>query len=616
MPRRTVRARGAAPAKRPSGARARRAVRARQASGFVTAVYMALQERYFCAFHQRVADVPLDVRMHYGHPDVLDKVHFLARGGIARPSKQINLNEDIFAAYNTMLRGGSVVFREYLSVGKGRMTNLSEIFCFEVKLAQGAAEQCLSRDVFRLTRALRLTRLLSVYYSGVGFYIHQVLVMRTALLIGYLLALLTLLDLDRAVMPAEGNIGFIAALPLLVTLATIVPAGAMVLAQRGVRSSLSYAYMVLSTLAPVYYIFITQARAHFFAHTVRYGGAKYAIGARAVSTTHVPLHELFAAYARSHFYPACDLAIVLAVGRAHTADKAAFVSTTWMLCAISACWLCAPSLYNLQAVELPVLADDARALVRWFRTPARARGARAARADASWEAWWEQAHTSPTQAGWEAPAFASLAGLYYAYIALELHGAPGASMSLLALVGVLCALPALPVLAALCPSHARTHRRCAPLALFALACALLAAAALVTSPLASVGSVCGALGVLYFALGALGCALEVLLVETSVLALPPLRLMHRARDVLLSGTLLAALALLGALRLPAMLHTRMLFQAHYARPSLSCKLSYAFALVAVGGFFAYRRLVYLDIAMPAAAADSAGASHAALGADA
>ena len=76
-----------------------------QSSGFVTAIYMAVQEltltltptpalaitpkptptptptpvqeRYFGTFFQRVLASPLDVRMHYGHPDLLDKAHLL-----------------------------------------------------------------------------------------------------------------------------------------------------------------------------------------------------------------------------------------------------------------------------------------------------------------------------------------------------------------------------------------------------------------------------------------------------------------------------------------------------------------------------------------------------------
>ena len=48
-----------------------------QSAGFATSIYAAQQERYFGTFFQRVLVSPLDVRMHYGHPDLADKLHFL-----------------------------------------------------------------------------------------------------------------------------------------------------------------------------------------------------------------------------------------------------------------------------------------------------------------------------------------------------------------------------------------------------------------------------------------------------------------------------------------------------------------------------------------------------------
>lgn len=46
---------------------------------------------------QRVLDVPLRIRQHYGHPDLFDKLFFMTRGGISKASKGVNLSEDIFA---------------------------------------------------------------------------------------------------------------------------------------------------------------------------------------------------------------------------------------------------------------------------------------------------------------------------------------------------------------------------------------------------------------------------------------------------------------------------------------------------------------------------------------
>lgn len=37
------------------------------------------------------------VRMHYGHPDVFDRVFHITRGGISKASRVINISEDIFS---------------------------------------------------------------------------------------------------------------------------------------------------------------------------------------------------------------------------------------------------------------------------------------------------------------------------------------------------------------------------------------------------------------------------------------------------------------------------------------------------------------------------------------
>ena len=107
-------------------------------SGFATAIYAAMQERYFGTFYQRVLASPLDVRMHYGHPDLVDKLHFMTRGGVAKASKEINLSEDVFAGYKTTLRGGRSVFKEYHQLGKGRGVNLAEVIAIGAGWLQGA----------------------------------------------------------------------------------------------------------------------------------------------------------------------------------------------------------------------------------------------------------------------------------------------------------------------------------------------------------------------------------------------------------------------------------------------------------------------------------------------
>lgn len=70
-------------------------------------------------------------------------------------------------------------FAQYLSytlgfveqVGKGRDVGLNQIALFEAKVASGNGEQSLSRDVYRLGQLLDFPRMLSFFYTSVGFYV-------------------------------------------------------------------------------------------------------------------------------------------------------------------------------------------------------------------------------------------------------------------------------------------------------------------------------------------------------------------------------------------------------------------------------------------------------------
>lgn len=134
------------------------------------------------------------VRFHYGHPDIFDRLFHITRGGISKASKTINLSEDIFSGtcisyttctfpltcqhlqnllflgFNSTMRGGNVTHHEYIQVGKGRDVGMNQISSFEAKVANGNGEQTLSRDIYRLGRRFDFYRMLSFYFTTVGFY--------------------------------------------------------------------------------------------------------------------------------------------------------------------------------------------------------------------------------------------------------------------------------------------------------------------------------------------------------------------------------------------------------------------------------------------------------------
>nr|CAB3502151.1 unnamed protein product [Digitaria exilis] len=132
--------------------------------------FMSNQEHSFVTIGQRLLANPLKVRFHYGHPDVFDRLFHLTRGGVSKASRSINLSEDIFAGYNSTLRGGNVTHHEYVQVGKGRDVGLNQISKFEAKVANGNGEQTLSRDIYRLGHRFDFFRMLSCYFTTVGFY--------------------------------------------------------------------------------------------------------------------------------------------------------------------------------------------------------------------------------------------------------------------------------------------------------------------------------------------------------------------------------------------------------------------------------------------------------------
>ena len=139
-------------------------------SGGAVAHFAASNEFVFGTMVQRFLTWPLCVRFHYGHPDVWDKTWAFSSGGVSKASRTLHVSEDIFAGFNTVLRGGGVEYLEYIHCGKGRDMGFTAINGFEQKISAGNALQCTSRDLYRLGKYFDIFRLLSFYCSGSGFY--------------------------------------------------------------------------------------------------------------------------------------------------------------------------------------------------------------------------------------------------------------------------------------------------------------------------------------------------------------------------------------------------------------------------------------------------------------
>ncbi|CAH1450944.1 unnamed protein product [Lactuca virosa] len=364
--------------------------------------FMSTQEMSFVTLGQRVLANPLKVRMHYGHPDVFDRFWFLTRGGISKASKVINISEDIFAGFNCTLRGGNVTHHEYIQIGKGRDVGLNQISMFEAKVASGNGEQVLSRDVYRLGHRLDFFRMLSFFYTTVGFYYNtmMMIVMVYTFLWGRLY--LALSGVEGAAMD---NTKYNKAFGAIINQQFVVQIGVFTALPMIVENSLEHGFLsavwdyltMQLQLASVFFTFSMGTRSHYFGRTILHGGAKYRATGRGFVVEHKKFAENYRLYARSHFVKAIELGVILTVYASNTPLSVSnFIYiilniSSWFL-VVS--WIMAPFAFNPSGFDWLKTVYDFKDFVRWIWYS----GGSLAKADISWETWWyeEQDHLRTT----------------------------------------------------------------------------------------------------------------------------------------------------------------------------------------------------------------------------
>ncbi|MCO5574251.1 hypothetical protein L7F22_028033 [Adiantum nelumboides] len=362
--------------------------------------FMSNQESSFVTIGQRVLANPLKVRFHYGHPDLFERLFHITSGGISKASKLVNLSEDIFAGFNTTLRGGNVTHHEYIQVGKGRDVGLNQISLFEAKIANGNGEQTMSRDLYRLGHRMDFFRMLSVYFTTVGFYFSTLIVVITVYVFLYGRIYLALSGLDaslelfaslsnntplKAALASQSfvQIGLVTALPMVMEIGL----------EKGFRTALSEFIVMQLQLASVFFTFSMGTKVHFYGRTLLHGGAKYRSTGRGFVVFHAKFAENYRLYSRSHFTKGLELLILLIVYNVYgtTVHKTVpYLLITFSLWFLVATWLFAPFLFNPSGFEWQKIVDDWDDWNKWISN----RGGIGVSAEKSWESWWEdeQAH--------------------------------------------------------------------------------------------------------------------------------------------------------------------------------------------------------------------------------
>ncbi|XP_047089291.1 callose synthase 3-like [Lolium rigidum] len=357
--------------------------------------FMSNQEHSFVTIGQRLLADPLKVRFHYGHPDVFDRLFHLSRGGVSKASRSINLSEDIFAGYNSTLRGGNVTHHEYMQVGKGRDVGLNQISKFEAKVASGNGEQTLSRDIYRLGHRFDFFRMLSCYFTTVGFYFSTLLTVVTVYVFLYGRLYLALSGLEEGLSTQRKfshnhalqvalasqslvQLGFLMALPMMMEIGL----------EKGFGQALSEFIMMNLQLAAVFFTFSLGTKTHYYGRMLLHGGAQYRSTGRGFVVFHAKFAENYRLYSRSHFVKGIELMILLIIYElfGHSSHSTiAYIFVTFTMWFLVLTWLFGPFLFNPSGFEWAKILDDWSDWNKWISNS----GGIGVPSEKSWESWWE-----------------------------------------------------------------------------------------------------------------------------------------------------------------------------------------------------------------------------------
>lgn len=362
--------------------------------------FAAGSEVAFGTILQRTYSV-LGARMHYGHPDIMNKQYMMQQGGVSKATKTINLSEDIFAGMDFTLRGQgrSIKHCEYFHVAKGRDLGFNTVLGFFSKLSSGAGEQILTRQMFRLGQLLHLPEALTFYYAHVGFYVTQGLVSASMPILVFAWTVVLAADCEGTFQSFENYCSSVPAAEAMAQLlsiwyswviflflvATSMPLFAEIWMERSFKEAVFKLGKQYLTLSFLMFVFQAKIIGYYVVNELRYGGAKYVATGRGLPTYRRPfigetepgttkltkvggLYLDFATYA---YYDGMRLVLnciaVLLLGGVSDAGSSNSLGFTWLAIGITiVSWLYGPFVFNPYQFDLDEVKGDMRAWVGFF----------------------------------------------------------------------------------------------------------------------------------------------------------------------------------------------------------------------------------------------------------
>jgi callose synthase len=304
----------------------------------------------------------------------------------------------LIKGFNSTLRQGNVTHHEYIQLGKGRDVGMNQISNFEAKVANGNGEQTLCRDIYRLGHRFDFYRMLSLYFTTVGFYFNSMVAVLTVYVFLYGRLYLVLSGLEKSILqdpqiknikPFENALATqsIFQLGMLLVLPMMIEVGL----EKGFGRALGEFVIMQLQLASVFFTFHLGTKTHYYGRTILHGGAKYRGTGRGFVVRHAKFAENYRMYSRSHFVKALELLILLVVYLAYGISyrsSSLYLYVTISIWFLVFCWLFAPFVFNPSCFEWHKTVDDWTDWWHWMSN----RGGIGLAPEQSWEAWWISEH--------------------------------------------------------------------------------------------------------------------------------------------------------------------------------------------------------------------------------
>eukprot|EP00798_Chlamydomonas_sp_ICE-L_P008246 gene8246-1515_t len=302
--------------------------------------FAAATEYAFSTIQQRTMEDPGRVRMHYGHPDIFNKLYCMTRGGISKGTRNLHISEDVFCGINLTLRGSRIRYKEYISVGKGRDMGFESILGYQKKISGGSGELATSREAARAGARLDLFRLLHLYHAGVGHFLNSYLTAVAIYWNAYVLLFLAMAGASEiSTTSATGEVSVtntysVQQILQLGTLAIIPYIGQLILEVGLLKAVLTVLGQII-TGSLFFYMFQQITVAAAFSSDMMYGSVQYIATGRGFSITTMPFVRMYASYARTHLYLGFELIFFMTtlyiIDDCQTCNYPALTWNTWFM---------------------------------------------------------------------------------------------------------------------------------------------------------------------------------------------------------------------------------------------------------------------------------------------